>query len=415
MNHYTLVALVLMWAVSSSQGRDTLGIDYLKKHTHYILVNGESIGGNGAEWFRNELSQHHFVLMGEYHGDREIGKLTLALLHTLRGLGYDDFVIETGWHSAEYLQNIFPVDTGVLNELTRIIEKYSKEGGDTPIPFFDGVEDARFLKKALADDWDLHGIDQEYLYGNLLWLDEMYRLSQSSVTEEVYQAAREEISEIQKSSLFEKGSLPATDLLNSEKIKAFVTCLDMTNPKIKSWTEDVHLSWQIYAWYGYRMHENLKTRSDLMKARITEVLKTKSDSTGLPPKCFIKMGGYHTMRGLTYNQEYEIGSYIHALSKYHGVRDLNIGFMFRYFEDEEEELGYSDNAVGESQWLTEHRPLIQMGAMEEWAIIDMRQVRKDVVNRDLWVYPAVRKRMFEVDLLVIIPKTNDVTPLVKGE
>lgn len=415
MKHLTLILSIMLASSVSLTSRDTLGIEYLKEHTHYISIDGDLISGPGADWFQNELNNHHFVLMGEYHGDREIGKLTRAMLHSLHAKGFEDFVIETGRHTAEYLENIVQKDSGVVDELTRIIKDYSVDGGDTPIPFFDGVEDAEFLKKALNDGWDLHGIDQEYLYGNLLWLDEMYRLSDSTVSQEVYQSAREEIAMIQKRSLYERGSLPATDLMNSDKVKAFMESLDTSNAVVKSWTQDVLLSWQIYAWYGVRMYHNLHTRSNLMKDRMTDMLKANTDSTGLPPKTFIKMGGYHTMRGLTYNKEYEIGSYVHALSEYHDLSDLNIGFMFRYFEDEEEEMGYSDNAVGESQWLTEHRPLIQMGAIDQWAIIDMRQVRKDVINRDIWVYPGVRKRMFEVDLLMIIPKTYDVTPLYKAE
>lgn len=406
--NYLKVIVLLFFSASSGLAiaQDTISVDYVATHTHtFRLVDGQ-LEGAGAAFLKSAFEQSQFVLLGESHGDARISEFTEAILPELSKVGYRYFCLEVGPHSAEVLKAL-SVGKDVRASLFEFYTNYFQLVKDIPIPFFDGIEDAAFLQQAIDLKFELFGIDQEYYSATLLLLDILLALDDTPATRAAHQTATAFVIQEQLKDVTEDEYTMHKSFLSSQELSHFFNTLDTANAQITQIIDDLRLSWRIYDLYDYDTHQNLELRAAYMKRLFVENYRRFAQQEALP-KILIKMGGAHTIRGITYNSVYDIGNLVHELATFNQTNDLNIGFLFRFIEDAEEPAGYFDNADGNSNWIRQRRPLLLQGQKENWVVIDLRAMKKDMVNRKVWFHRAIRSMIYDQDLIVIPPMDREV-------
>ncbi|UTW61252.1 hypothetical protein KFE98_14680 [bacterium SCSIO 12741] len=388
-------------------GQDTISTEYVQKISYeFHLSNGE-LTGTGAIFLKGEFDASQFVLLGEYHGDARISEFTEAIIPELNKSGFRNFCLETGPVSTQILSELVQSDS-VEKTLFDFYTEYYKRVQDIPLPFFEGKEDAAFLQAAIDHKWRLFGIDQEYYSGTLLLLERLHALDSRPDNERAYQSAVEFVIAEQIKDAKSKDYPLHERLLDSKELESYFAQLDQSNAQITITIEQLIQSWAIYSLYDINRCQNLDMRANHMKKEFTRNYQSLSRMDD-QPRILIKMGASHTQRGITSNAVYDIGNLVSELADMNGTQDLNIGFMFRYIEDEEEQQGYFDNSEGGSKWLRERAPLMQQGKKDKWVVIDLRKLKEPMINRELWVYPAIKNMIYDLDLIIIPPMDREIT------
>jgi hypothetical protein len=411
--HLIIYVLSILLYTSLAFSQDTISIEYVKHHTYEFQLSERGLEGVGGTFLTEEFRNAQFVLLGEFHGEARISQFTAAILPELAKVGFSYFCLETGPHSTRLLSEICK-NSDVPSALSNFYSEYYKEVKDIPIPFLEGIEDAEFLKAAINNNYTLFGIDQEYYSSTLLLLNALLSLDKNKSTIQHHGVAATYVKEQQLIDAEESNYPLHSHLLESLELKRFFNSLDTTNVEINRIIEDLKMSWRIYELHSSNLNQNLEMRSNYMKRLFATNYKLFSEKNALP-KILIKMGAYHTMRGITYNAVYDIGNLVSELSDFNGTKDVNIGFLFRYYEDDKEPEGYFDNSIGESNWLKQRQPLLLQGQKDNWVVIDLKNMKDDIINKKIWCYPDIQNMMYDVDLVIIPPMAKDISINYKKE
>ncbi|HPK10616.1 MAG TPA: hypothetical protein PK246_09810 [Saprospiraceae bacterium] len=405
--------LQAMW-IMQVHSQDTISVDYVRTLTHEFQIENGKLIGNGANFLKDEFNNSQFVLIGETHGDAKISEFTNAILPELAEMEFKYFCLEIGPESTKILKEICSKVPNVQSALFKFYSDYYVKVKDKPIPFFEGKEDADFLQSALENNFSLFGIDQEYYSSTLLLLDKLKSLDNGFSSELIYDRACQYVREEQLKSKENKNYPMTENFLNSSILQDFFNNLDTTNFEISNIIHNLKLSWEIYNQHSKNRIKSLTLRAELMKKEFSKNYKLFLERDA-NPKILIKMGSFHTERGLSSNSVYDIGTLVSELADFNRTQDLNIGFMFRFFKDEEEPSGYFDNSIGTSDWLLQRRALMLQGKIDQWVVIDLRKLREPCLNKQLWCYPAIRELMFKMDLIVIPPMDREIEINYKTE
>ena len=386
--------------------QDSVDVKFVSQYSKIFNLSDKP-SGEGWELLAKEFSQSQFVLLGEYHGDARIAEFTESIIPILAKEDFKYFALETGPYSTEVLNSMCEGKAETEAVLSELYSEYYKESLDIPIPFLEGKEDVAFLNAAYQNGFEVFGIDQEYYASTLLLFERLLALDQNDKSGAAYQKAKQFVIAEHKIDMESDDYELHKSLLESEQVNAFFETLDSESNEIQSIIRSLKTSWTIYMLYDNDRMANLQMRADFMKETFSSKYKEFEQSDSLP-KILIKMGGSHTQRGLTSNKVYDIGNLISELADFNGANDLNIAFMFRYYEDEEEPNGYFDNAEGNSKWLNARKPLMLQGKVNEWTVIDLRSLKRAVINNRMKCSSAIYDLLFDVDLIIIPPKSKDI-------
>jgi hypothetical protein len=159
-----------------------------------------------------------------------------------------------------------------------------------------------------------------------------------------------------------------------------------TDSYLQRIVNDIYQSWKIYEMNRTNRQESFAMRGDLMKDRFITFHDSIVTIDTFNAKYIIKLGALHTMRGSTPLGIKDIGDVVHQTAVKNNQKDLNIYFMFRYYLDDEAELGYFDNSEGNSSWLKERKPLMLQGEPDSWTIIDLAKLKNMVKSENIFVY-----------------------------
>ena len=152
-----------------------------------------------------------------------------------------------------------------------------------------------------------------------------------------------------------------------------------------------------------------------MKNRFLDYYINETTKDSVLAKYVIKLGAQHTMRGVTPLGIEDVGELVHQLAIEHHKTDLNIYFLFRYYLDEEEELGFFDNSEGNSKWLTERKPLMLQGLPDEWVLIDLQALGEMIDATNIFVYEPIAEIIKRHDYVIMPPASDNVSENRKKE
>ncbi len=397
---------------------DTINVEIIEQYTSYFKIVDGELEGIGSEILQDEFANSQFVLLGETHDDVQTALFTNAILPILAEEGYKHFVLEQGRSSLDLLFKCLKEPIEMQKDLRVIHQESVNKSAEPYFPFMNGVEDAAFMQTALNESFEFHGIDQEYFYSFPFLFNQLSvlaitkspdLLADSAALFKAHLEASEYLLEQYKLEKRQKDHPLFTNLLNSSEIKEYFNLVNK-NPQNDQIIQDILLSWKIYEQNRLNRNYSFKMRGDLMKSRFKEVY-AKASRKEINPKMLIKLGGLHIMRGNTPLGIEDIGEQAHQMADKNSGQDLNIYFMFRYYLDKEEELGYFDNAVGNSNWLNERKPILLQGKVDEWALIDLKSLKAAMEEEGyVYLYPPIKKLISRHDYILIPPATEDVRP-----
>ena len=131
--------------------------------------------------FFEKCNQSQFVVLGETHFSKNISLFTNHILPELSNRSYRHFAVEVGPHSAKILSELSEPSHETLKKLKEFNKKYYfKEDEAFPIPFFEGIEDAEFLKSASEHNYHLFGVDQEFFNAVPHLSDRLFKMTSQS-------------------------------------------------------------------------------------------------------------------------------------------------------------------------------------------------------------------------------------------
>ena len=386
--------LTLMSSLIYSQ-KELLSTD-LDSFCYKFKIENEKIVGTSYEILSSKISESQFILLGEQHYASEISLFTNSLIPILSKNSFKYFVAEIGPNSSKKLVSELQKKGGLFNFNT----KYNDLTGEIPIPFFDGKEDELFLKTALKNDFQMCGIDQEYLTSQFFLFDEILELSKNkkNILPAYDNATKFMLAEFKqywknsKHKIFEK-------YINSSEINTFFELTDKKNVAVQKIISDLKVSWNIYLQNEKGLYQNgWMQRIQNMKTNFSKYYKSAAKNDDLP-KMFVKMGAVHLSNGLNSFGYYDLGNMIKELSNFNQTKCTSIKCMPRFYMENNEikdEINTDDPL----------NIILEKGTKEKWTLLDNDALLNYCYNEKIKLNPELKTELERFDFILIPPLVN---------
>mgnify|MGYP006888931436 CR=1 FL=1 len=347
------------------------------KCTRYFAIEDGKLVGEGADYLVKEMKSSQYLLLGEYHHSYQISKLTGALIPVLHNAGYRSMALEVGPESVKILKELSKVPEKVAGNLHAFNTKYHvilDSSIYVPIPFFENTEDAAFLKELAKYNWNLIGLDQEFIISYLPLLEKMQTNlgdKQKQQLTEAYLKAQRVIKEAYKTEN-DGGKEIQETLSESVDFYNYLELSSYRNKTNKKIADALRKTTSIYLKSVKKQYLEQNTeRVSYMKENLANYISgNKYDCKH--DKMFLKMGSVHSGRGFSPLSLYEIGNTISELAAYHGNKSLHISINSRFYVDKEIEIDELSDTTSYGYRL---KPFLQMGKRDKWTLIDLRPLK----------------------------------------
>lgn len=276
----TVIILIQTFFISNLFSQEKTDIELLKENTYYFEIEQNKPKGVGFDIIKKEIENVQFVILGEEHFSAKISEFTNAIVYLLTKNQFKYFAAEIGPNSANEMLNTLKKE----NSLYSFNTKVNNLVNEIPFPFFDGIEDEVFLKSFLKNNFEVWGIDQEYLTSQVFLIDRLYQLSNKSKnTKTNYKNAKKFIISETKKRYQDRKYKAFTSLLNSSEINLFFDILNDKNIKSQKIISDLKKSWEVYKlredkdFYG-----SLHKRQNIMQENFINYYNTALQKEKLP-------------------------------------------------------------------------------------------------------------------------------------
>lgn len=393
---------------------ESFDTEYLAGKTTYFNIENDSILGGGKQTLLKIFRESEFVVYGERHNSKETSRLINALIPIMDGDGFKTMCFEVGPHSAAKLKELMSPYSETTENLKQFnAHYYNEEWDDYPIPFFTGIEDARFLETASRYGMEIWGLDQEYYYSVLYLTDELLNIFSEDVNFPKIRSLKENAdSKIKDWFLKEMDSEDEIDvfseLLKEPSVRDFFNATDGKNVRASSIVKDIKLSWDIYSRWRKDSHVD---RISYMRNNFLTNYKTQGEETGVFPKVFLKFGQLHASQIISLGA-YDIGHFVNKLAHEKGVKSTNINSWTRFYQDEGAVVDYLEKYPDHYQRL---RLFMDLAKQDQWTIIDLKSIREDVLGNKVRLpengdFHKINALLEGYDYQFILPLDEYITP-----
>jgi len=391
-----------------AQGSDAQSHDQLESYS-FNIIDGKLIG-NGSAFLKEEMSKSQFTLLGEYHGSARISEFTSALIPILDSLKYKTIVLEVGRFAGEKLDYLSP---NTQEELKSILDKYkfydAYKNVYFPIPFFENIEDALFLKNCKKYKWKTLGVDQEYYDGLVMLFDMIFNNLSDDDQHKLKPIHQEVIDSLNQYYIqdYEEDISIMSQIKSSPLISKYFSALGTTEVNSNIITSIMETA-RIYEsdWYSSYALRVKHMKSNLKKQLDKNNFDTQKD------KLLAKMGAYHLSKGFSLWGTYELGNTLNEMASYHGNSALNIIFLSRYYTEKGQVKDLMDSDDPKNKRYNELR---KFGKVDEWVVIDLRsELKKYISSSPKYSFNKYVEEYMKTYDLVVIPKMEiDATPITR--
>lgn len=396
------ILILLLLALSTTLfAQEKLKSADISKFAYEFEINNSSIVGKGVEILENKISESQFLLLGEQHYSPEISELTNALLPRLKTTNFKYFAVEVGPNSSEKMVGLIKEQATLFNFNTNFYSKYK----DIPIPFFDGKKDEQFLKTAINENFEIWGIDQEFLSSQLFLIDEIYNLTDNKHSLKPYYSNAKKFleDEFKKENTLE--NYPTfTNLLASKTLTSFFEKCD--TEKQQKIITDIIASWKIYALNEEKKYEeNNHTRMRYMKREFGKNYKIAEKRDSLP-KVFVKMGSMHLATGKNWLGNYDLGNMIKEIAYFNGTQSTSINCFARYYKNEDGTIyDYLDDKEGKV-----YQPILELAKKDKWVLIETKPILEVVKKKKIKLNNDLKILLSGFDFVLFSPTKTEVKP-----
>lgn len=368
--------------------------DIQAETSYFSLDNG--FKGKGGDLLNKEIGRSQFISFGELHNSRQMALFFNELLYESQKLGFDKLALEVGPNAADILSELSDSPEETAGKLKAFHKQYGSTRFSWPIPFFKGVEDARFLQTSREYGMELWGIDQEYTLGAPPLFDAM--LNSVENPQKGLIKARDEATKTWKKL---KKKTRNCEARNAPKIKAYFSLFESANEKAQSIISALTTSWDIYCHHHRGEYDQNNTkRIAYMRNNISRHIEAALKAEGRLPKVIAKMGSYHTGRVKSPLGYEDVGHLLAQLAAQYEVNSLHIRYMRRFWQgkDRIDSKDYADS-----------RLFMTVGRQDEWAVIDLRPLREKIRKGELTATNWQLFEIFNYDLMLMAPADEWVT------
>lgn len=367
-----------------------------------LALNGGQLKGPGGDFLIESASEAEFLVIGESHGNAETPQLTAALLPSLVPHGYDVLALELG-----------PITTELLSEDAR-------RGGEPALravhqrhPFTTGFlnwrEERDLFATAVEEDWQVWGVDQEFMGGDRLLLERLVELAPDDTARAAAGAALKRASEgfaqFAAKGDSSRGFLMSTPPAEFDRLEEAFDSAPAAAHRI---IEGLRDSARVYGHYGAgRYFENNRDRVRLMKRYAVDALAASAEAGRADPRIVFKLGSAHAGRGFSPYDQLDVGNLAAELAVLRGGGSFHVYVM-------------AGGAVGSDGDRRDYlkdaphlAPLIEAMPEGEAAIFDMRPLRPLLSStRYREAFPELHDLARRFDAVLLFQTFRDADPLV---
>ena len=401
---FSLLALSALPALAAEQTipPEKLLAQTLVANRHVISIQEGALHGPGADLLLQRAGDAQFVLIGEDHGFVEPPRLAMALNRALGSKSLPHLVIETGPSAARLLAGKSP---------QAVAELVGRHPG--VFPFFGWQDDVAMIAQWSADKAmidPLWGIDQEFILGTQLSLQRLVELAPDAKTRAVAQdyLAKARASDARMLSLHDPGQvyLPAMTPADFSALRTGAV------PEAVELINGLEESAQIYQLQNSESYRSNHLRSQLMKRQFMQHYRAAQARGETTPRAMFRLGAYHTYRGLSPTNQFDIGNLAAELAASNGKDSLHVlmiaagGKVNRkqvFMEDES--MRSAPYAADEELAVLGAKPLLQAALPTEWVLIDLEPLRSMWDARTA-AGAKFERLVFAYDFVVVVPQAE---------
>jgi hypothetical protein len=380
-----------------AQAPEQLKPEHLLPHVSYFTIQDNMIIGSDS--LIKEVSESQFLSLGELHNRVQLSQFTTALLDTAADFGFGYFAIETGPFAAEKLEKL--TSDGV-EYVSDFYNEYSNNLFNIyPIPFFTGKADLHMLEMANQKGYDFWGIDQEFSFSIPYLLDSIAEQAGelTKKQEKILRKLHRDIYWKQLRAQIFSGYNLACTLKASEKLNTYLKSFNTEDAEINRVTDAIEKSLNIYCLYEEGNYDQSnQNRISYFKSNFDKNFNQalEKDST---PKVVLKMGSYHSGREKSPLNYFDIGNHIQNLSDSLDTKALYFRFLNRFIEGKDM-MNDKDYAITAN--------FMSVGEKDRWTVIDVRPVRKRILNKELIGSKFEVREIMNYDYIIIMPDDSKV-------
>ena len=400
-------SLLALSALPGSAAEQTVPPEKLLAQTlaanrHAISVQEGTLHGPGAELLLQRAGDAQFVLIGEDHGFVEPPRLAMALNRSLGPKSLPHLVIETGPSAARLL---------AANSSQAVAELVRRHPG--VFPFFGWQDDVAMTAQWNAEKTTidpLWGIDQEFILGTQLSMQRLVELAPDAKTRAVAQdyLARARASDARMLSLHDPGEvyLPAMTAADFSALRAGAV------PEAVALINGLEESARIYQLQNSEGYRSNHLRSRLMKRQFMQhyhAAQARGEST---PRAMFRLGAYHTYRGLSPTNQFDIGNLATELAASNGMDSLHILMIAAGGKVNRKQVFMKDESMRSVPYAAEEelavlgaKPLLQAALPTDWVLIDLAPLRSMWDARTA-AGPEFERLVFAYDFVVVVPQAT---------
>lgn len=375
-----------------------------------------SASGAGMDFLLAEAKQSQFFLIGEDHGARETAEFASAIFGALGPLGYKHLAIEAGPLTGARLESIARRDG--LPGIETFARKYPFS-----LPFFMWDEEARYLARVVAGNHAssrriVWGVDQEFEASPRFHAGRLSALARTPAQKAAVAGMRARVLAGYQRMVNEHN--PGADYLMNATPESFQELKRAFEGRAEAEEilAELQESAQIYQLWmhgdGYRSNE---MRSASMRRHFRKAYQEAVASGERLPRVMGKFGAAHVMKGLSFSDVHDLGSYLPEIAAFNGMKAFHVvllapgGHVNAYFPFSRDlaDKMKSYTPAADAPHL-DAAPLFAAAIAGEWTVIDLRPARAVLANhRDVPVGDSLRRIIFGFDAVVIIPEVHPAT------
>lgn len=357
----------------------------------FTIDEENSLSQNAKEKWISYIGDNQFVGLAEIHKSVQKSVFTTAILSVLNEKGFNNFALEMGPNSAKIL-NEFANSSSIKNDI-RSLNRYYGKRNKPPIIFINKKYDALFIQKAFDLDYNIWGLDQEFVYAPEMLLDRLLALQTKPNSQQ--KACYDEAKKMIKKYGFRKkvnGEFLACWYQSNQLIN---DCLDALGgiPETEKIVADLRESWDIYCKSATGGGSN-QQRANYMKQNFEYFYNTQEESK---PKVFFKFGSVHLTRGISPFGVDDLGKFLIQKAEDNGTGFLSIRQMVAYRNGK--------SLIGKSGWESVGM-FLQLGKKDEWTVVDLRPLREQLINNLIKTNEQYTFELLSYDLLLLPPNDS---------
>lgn len=308
-----VIFLVFVASIASADDLEAEFHALIEANTHPVTWDGESLGGEGADWIANEIAEAHYFMIGERHATADIAVLSARLFEVAASEGYTHAVLEVG-----------PI---IGDELQRLLAESGSEAltnGDADEAFLEAVafflfqEERDFVADLHRAGMTVAGADQEFIFSGDFHRTRLKAAAQTPAQREALAALDAIVDEQQyyvgsaEPAIFE--ALEAAFATHDDELmRETARALRVTNAIYRPFLVGGPVSWS-----------NVE-RENYVKTNWYQLIRSVAGPGELGPRMAFKWGANHAAPDVDGNGRITFGTFVEDWATVHGVTSFNLG------------------------------------------------------------------------------------------